>query len=262
MKLMTMSDLEDQAALLRAVVYGEPGVGKTWFLASGSLDEETSPTLYIEYRAQIASLRSNEKYLKALEEKRLVILSLDSYGELSYIYQWLDRKGGQRQLDEIMGGVMPKTVVIDSLTELQRSEVMRRAGNPEGKFLVDVAAPEIRDWGSLLNQFTLLANLFYQLPYHVVFGGLESVDYGEHAVGETPPIEGYRMALQGQAKRQFPAYALTLLRLERAPRNSKAFNVAHTRSVKMATKDQTGMLPEKILNPTIPKIAKMLGGEK
>ena len=268
MKPVTTTQLNEAAEKLRMVGYGEPGTGKSTLGASGCLDESTSPTLFVEYRAQIAALRSNPEYLKAMENGRLVIVTLERYSELDYIYTWLQRgRGSQRQLDDIFSNrghaddVMPKVIVIDSITELQRSEVMRRAGNPTGKFLTTVEAPQIQHWGQLLNQFTLLAHLFFQLPYHIVFLGLETVDYAKRVVGQAQQVTGYRLALQGQAIRQFPAYALTLMRMERAATNTQGvFNVGYTQSVMAKTKEQTGMIPAKIPNPTIPKLVKMLEG--
>ena len=268
MKQVTLTQLHEAAQYLNLIDYGEPGTGKTFFGASGCLAPETSPTLFVEYRAQIASLRSNPEYLKAIEDGRLIIASLEKYSELDYLYTWLQRgRGSQGFYDTLMStlghadDVMPKVVVIDSITELQRSEVMRRAGNAVNKFITDVEAPQIQHWGQLLNQFTLLAHLFFELPYHIVFSGLETVEYGKRVVGQEAPITGYRMALQGQAIRQFPAYALTLMRMERAPANTQgAFNIGWTKSVMSKTKEQTGMLPAKIMNPTIPKLVKMLEG--
>lgn len=268
MKLMTKDDLNEEGKYLRLLMYGEPGSGKTWCAAKAALDEHTAPALYVEYRAQITSLRSSPEFVDAINSGQLLILRLEAYSELSHVYTWLERgRGSYPTFDKMMeqfgheDDVMPKTVILDSLTELQRTEVMRLAGNNLNKFLTEVANPEIKHWGSLLNQFTLLANKFYELPYHIVIVGLESVDYGDHAIGETPPIEGYRLALQGQAKRQFPGYALTLMRLERAARNSKAYNVGYTQGIKSKTKEQTGLIPAKIPNPSIPKLAKCLRGE-
>jgi len=267
MRQLTAVQLNELAKYLRMLVYGEPGSGKTWFGASGCLAPETSPTLFIEYRAQIASIRSNPQYMKAMTEGRLIVLKLEKYSELNYIITWLMKgRGSVPALDDLMKSsghaddVMPKTVVIDSLTELQRSEVMRRAGNPTDRFIQDVASPQIQDWGSLLNQFTLLAHMFYELPYHVIFSGLETVDFGKAVVGEQPQIVGYRLAMQGQAKRQFPAYAMTLMRLDRAPLNSKAYCIGYTQAIKAKTKEQTGLIPAKIPDPTIPKLAKLLRG--
>ncbi len=268
MKQITQEQLDELAKYLRVLVYGEPGTGKTWFGASGCLDPETSPTLFVEYRAQIASVRSNPEYMKAMTEGRLIILELERYSELDYIITWLTLgRGSVKALDKMMEAnghaddVMPRTLVIDSLTELQRSEVMRRAGNPPNKFLSDLQAPQIQDWGTLLNQFTLLAHMFYGLPYHVIFSGLETVDYGKAPIGEQAPVMGYRLAMQGQAKRQFPAYAMTLMRLERAPLNSNVYSIGYTQAIKAKTKEQTGLIPAKIPNPTIPKLAKLLRGK-
>ena len=267
MKLVKINDLKETSRYLRMITYGEPGSGKTYFGASAALDDLTAPVMILEYRSQIGSLRANKEYTKAIDEGRLIIISLDSYSDLSTFYGWFDRGfGSSKQLDQIMldRGYegLPKTVVVDSITELQRSEVMRRAGNQEGKFLVDVERPQIQHWGALLNQLTLLANLFFGLPIHIIFNGLESVDYGSAPVGEQPPIQGYRLALQGQAKRQFPAYAMTVMRLERAPKNSQGvFNIGYTSGYKAKTKEQTGFLPAKIPNPTIPQIVRWLRAE-
>lgn len=261
MKLVKVEELNKEAEYLRLCGYGEPGTGKTWFGASACLAEETSPVMYLEYRAQIASIRSNPEYIDAIEDGRLVILTLDDYEDLNYVYSWLSvGPGNVEPLDKLFDGKHPKTVVFDSLTELQRAEVMRRAGNKPGKFIRDVEQPQIQHWGSLLNQFTLLAHLYFQLNMHVVFLGLESVDYASRVVGEAQRVTGHRLALQGQAQRQFPAYALTVMRFDKAPRGSNAYNVGLTQSSLSKTKEQTGMFPAKIGNPTIPKMVKYLQG--
>lgn len=258
MKHLKQEALVTEAQYLRLLIFGEPGTGKTWFGASAAFDKETAPVMYLEYRAQIASLRSNPEYVKAIEDGQLVILTLDEYKDLNYAYSWLFRGPGTNETFDKLFPVFPKTLIVDSLTELQRAEVMRIAGNPPGKFLVEVAPPQIQDWGTLLNQFSLMAHLFYQLPMHVVIVGLEAEDYGPRVVGQTPEITGYRLALQGQAQRQFPAYALTVMRLERAARNLNVFAVGYTQGVKSKTKEQTGFLPAKIPGPTIPMLARML----
>jgi hypothetical protein len=267
MKHLKPAALEVEAQYLRMLVYGEPGSGKTWLGASAALDELTAPVLYVEYKSQIASLRSNPEYVAAMEDGRLVILSLEKYEELNHVYTYLFQHAGCAPAATVQTGGIgelflehgpPKALIVDSLTELQRSEVMRRAGNTPNKFLTDVEAPLIQHWGQLLNQFTLLANKFYALPMHVVFLGLEDVDYAPRIVGEAPKVTGFRLALQGSAQRQFPAYALTVMRLERAPRNSQAYAVGNTKAIRAKTKEQTGKIPAKVVGPTIPALARML----
>lgn len=258
--------LEQEAKYLRLLVYGEPGSGKTWLGASAALDELTAPVLYVEHHAQIASLRSNPEYVVAMEDGRLVILSLDKYDELNYIYTYLfnlDPESTTVPSDGI-GSLFehgpPKTLIVDSLTELQRTEVMRRAGNTPDKFLTDIEAPQIQHWGQLLNQFTLLANKFYALPMHVVFMGLEDVDYAPRIVGQAPRVTGFRLALQGSAQRQFPAYALTVMRLERhrVTAEAKVYAMGRTVHIRSKVKEQSGKIPAKVVGPTIPALARML----
>jgi len=258
MKLLKPEGLRQEASYLRLCCFGEPGTGKSWFGASAALDDLTAPCMYLEYRAQIASLRSNEEYLTAMEDGRLVILTLDEYADLNHVYSWLYQGPGSNEAFDGIFPVFPKTLVIDSTTELQRAEVMRIAGNTPGKFTRDVERPLIQHWGNLLNQFTLLAHLFYQLPMNVVFLGLEAVDYAAAAVGQPDRPIGFRLALQGQAQRQFPAYALTVMRLTRAARNADHYANGTTQSVKAKTKEQTGAFPAVIPNPSIPGMVKLL----
>ncbi len=265
MDLETVETVTELAKYLRLMVYGEPGTGKTWLGASAALDELTSPVLYINYKGQIASLRSNPLHMKAIEDKRLVILTVKNYAEVDHAYTWLYRGAGSRPVFDKALPVFPKTVVIDSLTELQRSEVMRVAGNTPGKFTVTMEAPKIKAWGTILNTFTSMADLFYHLPMHVVITGLEATIIAESEtleVGKEPKVAGYRIALQGSGRTQIPAYALTLMRLVRAARNADHYSVGYTKSSMMKTKEQTGMLPPKIPGPTIPMLAKLLQGEQ
>lgn len=282
MKLVKPLDVVNLSTLLRLIDYGEPGKGKTWFGASAIFEPTLCPWLFLNYRSQIGTLRKNDAYMEAMEDGRLMIVELEQYKDLNKVYKWLlNGRGSEPYFDKMMeyfghtdvvnkdGSVtknttMPKGVTVDSLTELQRSEVMRRAGNKEGTFITDVQAPGIHHWGELLNQFTLLAHLFFKLPYHIVFSGLETVDYGKRMIGEQPEIVAHRLALQGQAKRQFPAYAYTLMRLEQAPRGAKmsdgtpVFNRGITTSVSSRTKEQTGFIPATVNNPTIPKLVAYL----
>ncbi len=254
MKRLNNDDLQKKAAFLRLLVYGNPGTGKSWLCASACLDEATSPVLYLHYRGQVASLQSNPDFVKALADGRLVLLELEAYKELNHVYTYLFKGGkGKGVLSDLFPNGPPKTVVVDSLTELQREEVMRRAGNVPGQFLTDVERPQIRDWGQLLDQFILLAKLFYDLPMHVVFTGLENV-----LLDKTEKVESRGLAMAGQAQRLFPAYALTVMRLEPAPRNSPHHVFGKTKTVKACVKDQTGRIPDIIPGPTIPMLARLL----
>lgn len=264
MKLVTPDTLAEEAKLLRMLVYGDPGTGKTWFCASACLSAVTSPMLYIDYRGQTASLRGNPQYVTAMQDGRLVIVRLKKYEELNHIYTWLARgRGSVQALDHLFPKEMPRTVAVDSITEIQRDEVELLAELEPGSLLDIEGRPRIQDWGVLLQQFTKFARLYYALPYHMIFAGLEAVDYLPRAkgegIGDARRVAKYRLALQGAAQREMPAYALLQMRLDQAPANSPHYSVGTTRSARAASKDQTGVnLPATIAGPTIPMLVDLL----
>jgi len=258
MKHLDLSDLQEQSEYLRLLVYGEPGTGKTWLGASAALHEATSPVLYLDYRGQVASIAANPQYVAAIEAKRLVILSLSDYAELNLLYTWLARGCTQQEpIEDLFDGIAPKTVVLDSITELQRLEILRRGGNSPNSFIAEVGRPQIQDWLKLLDQFVLLARIMFDLPFHVVFTALEHVQLDEKDL-----VQAHRIAMQGQARHQLPAYALTVMRLVKAAPNLKHFNEGLLSSRRSRVKDQTGALPSKAIGPTIPQMVALLHKDK
>ena len=269
LKALREEDLVELSRYLRLLIWGEPGTGKTTMGASACLDPISAPVLFCDYKSQVGSLASNPEFLEKIQTGDLIIVQLAEYKDLEAVFTWLKKgRGSNGSLDGLMKGLghaddmMPKTIVVDSITELQATEVMRRAGNTVGSFKTELDMPEIRDWGKIKNQFTLLGDLFYKLPYHMIFCGLEETDYAEAEIGKPPKVVGYRLALQGASQRLFPAYAMTIIRLERAGVNAKGiFNKGTTDSSLSKVKEQTGKIPKEMFNPTIPQLVKCLGGE-
>lgn len=250
MKRIGILRLDAEAEYLRMLVYGEPGSGKTWFGASACLTEEARPVLYLDYRGQVTSLRGHPDYATAIENGNLFLARLGAYKDLNHIYTWMVGKDVPNLDKAWPHEGRPKTLVLDSVTELQRLEVMRRAGNEPDTFMRDLERPTIRDWGSLLDQFVLLGRLFYDLQCHVIFTALERTDFNDK-----DQAIGHKIAMHGQAAKQLPAYALTVMRLTQAPRGAAdTFNVGYTVGHQSASKDQTGRLPAQIANPTVAKI--------
>ena len=268
LKALREEDLVELSRYLRLLIWGEPGTGKTTMGASACLDPISAPVLFCDYKSQVGSLASNSEFLEKIQTGDLIIVQLEKYVDLEAVFTWLEKgRGSNGSLDGLMKSVghaddiMPKTVVVDSVTELQATEVRRRAGNSIGSFKTEIEMPEIKHWGKLKNQFTLLGDMFYHLPYHMVFCGLEETDYEDAEIGKAPKVSGYRLALQGAAQRLFPAYAMTCIRLERVGVNAKGiFNKGTTDSSLSKVKEQTGKIPKEMFNPTIPQLVKRLGG--
>jgi len=261
MRAQGFKSLAQEAQKLKQVVFGEPGSGKTWYLASGCLCPETTPTLILDYYGQAASLISNPEYAKALEDGRLLVWTLESYDDLTPVYNWLraGKLGLNKKLDELAGGQFPKLVAIDSLTELQRREIIRRAGGNPDRWLTDVPRPQIQDWGALLDQFSVLGRRFMDLDMHVILSCLEKVELDDQ--DRIHSSSARRVALQGQACVQVPAQALTVMRLTTVGRPKGAYTVGICTATGVSVvKDQTGRLPARIENPTVAKVLKYLKG--
>ena len=92
----------------------------------------------------------------------------------------------------------------------------------------------------------------------MVFLFLEQTEYKKVKGELAPQVTGYCPAMQGQARDQVPAQALTLMRLIRAAPNAKYYNVGVTRAAKTAAKEQTNAFPAKIQEPTLPMMVRML----
>lgn len=273
MKLETTESLNEKAEYLRLLVYGLPGSGKTWFGASAGTSPLTTPALFVNYKSQIASVREYPNLLPG----GLKIITLDKYDDINIVYNWL--KGvPSKSFDKLFDGQKPKTLIIDSITELQRTEILIGAGAELGKEVLKVGAlspVHPKKWLAILDLFSLLARqTIHSLPMHVVFSCLQKDIFKPHTKNIMEQVlDDSRPFLQGQGKDIVPAYALTVMQLQAAKPGQIAMagdkkvevfnwgNLSRT-SVASMNKDQTGRFPKRIANPTIPKMVKMLKGVK
>lgn len=254
MKLVKRSDLINRSRYLNLFVYGLPGAGKTRFCGSASGDALTSPVLYVEFNAQPESLSGHVS-------DDFVHIRIEEYKEFSFILSWLMGREDQ-SLSSLFGGEKPKTVCIDSVTEVQREQVLKRSGvSSMNELTTTFKVLRFEDWGTLLNQFVLFGNAHFKmgLPYHVVMTALAVPVYDEE---EEDSVVGYLPALQGQSKTQLPSTALTVMYLEQG---GPGYNVGYLRTLRgkgVIARDNTGKFPPIINNPTIPLLVKYLNKEE
>ena len=83
---------------LKILVYGSPGVGKTVFAATTNDDKRTSPALLIDLEGGTLSIA----------DKDIDVVRVTKFKQFNEIYEYL-RNGSHY-----------KTVIIDSLTEVQK----------------------------------------------------------------------------------------------------------------------------------------------
>jgi hypothetical protein len=167
---------------INVMVYGDPGVGKTMFGATGpapvlflDLDDGTTCLANPDPRVVSSlSLDLNEMYekkIRSLEELQKAITQVAL--EL-------------RQEPGFWG-----TIVVDNLTELQRvlmDDILKGQARAGG-------TPEHRDWGVLLRQIQTVVRAIKSLPVHTVF-----IAHEENKEARISP------ALSGRIQEELPGY--------------------------------------------------------
>lgn len=250
--------LEDK---LKTLFYGQPGSTKTRTAATAALDPRLSPVLYLEQGGNPLSMRSYTRWPD--------IVHMEKLSDYNPIYDWL--LNGQKDSSPIVDilKLKPpyKTLVIDSITEVQRYSFRTVIGSSSAKPGDIPASAERQHFNKVLSQMVNFANLFYQLPMHVILTSLESETKNE-ATGDI----FYKPLLWGQSSGEVPGYAYLVARMvHRARIEGKMYRVIGdaidqvTSSVALfqpagtyMAKDQYGCMGGFMPDPTIGKMLDLL----
>lgn len=193
--------LDVERTHLNMMVYGEPGVGKTLFAATGP-----GPVLFLDVDDGLLTLRD-------LDPKVAEALGVDptqwyfeSIRSLADIREQIKRLATEFARDPNFFG----TVVLDNLTELQRvlmSDLLGQSDPPR-------QVPEIRDWGIILSMMQGVVRNVKKLPCVTVF-----------IAHETGAKENrFAPALAGRIQEELPGYVDIVARyvlIEKEVRNKE-----------------------------------------
>lgn len=237
MKLMNTSDTE--LTLVRALIYGDSGVGKTTSLGTLPADKTLIATA--------------ERGVLPLRNQNYPVLQFEGWNDVQKIYQALVVTN---DVEDDMVEVIARTriVAIDSLSAL--SDLCM-------KDIVEVARPALQlqrtknqtdkpvgiyeelmtmdDWGVYKKRMLNLISAFCHLPYHVIFTSLAgwAKDKQGGDVFRTPN-------LSGKAALECPAYFDLVLHME-AKVDAEGNNIRVWRTAndgQIIAKDASGMLDE------------------
>lgn len=222
---------------VNALVYGEPGVGKTFLMGTADDDERTSPSLVFDVEGGMATLR---------RKPGIDVYPVRSMEDLT--------KGFETLWESITDGEMYyKTVGIDSLTELadlDLKDIMTKAynANPDK---IDKDVPDQRGYGKSRSHIRNIVRAFRDLPCNVIY--IASIGTLQE---EGQPNKVYP-AFSGKLRTEVPGFMdiVGYLYNEVDPIKgdiTRHLQVQGTRRV--VAKDRTAALGGKVINPTIPML--------
>lgn len=213
------------------LIYGEPGAGKTYLCGTAQDSEYTSPILILDVEGGTLTLR---------ERKDVDVVQVRSIAQIVEVHKML--------VEENNGYY--KTVIIDSLTELQKldmRDIMREVVQKRPDLDPDV--PSQREWGKSGEHIRRIVRAFRDIEANTIMTALMVADKDENnAVTYLP-------SLPGKLRAEVPGFLDIVGYLHASVDNeetTRKLQLAKTRRV--TAKDRTSKLGDVVENPTIPHL--------
>jgi RecA/RadA recombinase len=244
---------------LNMIIYGDSGSGKTHLAGTAYYCAETSPPLFIDVDSGVTTLAGMEELVDNLD-----VVRPRSWGELHSLYEFLLHENDYY-----------KSVIIDSLTELQRKfsmgTILGEISEGEDSYndLARTPVPTRQDWMKTGDQMRKFVRAFRDLAYlpdesrrvHVIMVVLEK--YEEKRNVMCPQLSGTLGVESG-------AFVDILARLSKqhrvvgeddqgnpiteASRYLLTEDYINEDEIRFMAKDRTGRLGQGMWDPTIEKI--------
>jgi hypothetical protein len=235
------------------LVYGRPGVGKTFWAAGADLVKEMGPCLYISAEAGSSTIKQVAPNMVVIPDP--AVRGAVTWEEFEAIYNELADQCYNK------GRCEYKTIVIDTVTELQKTNmewVMRQtlADHPDR----DPDVPGLHDWGKSTNRMRTYFRRFRDLPLNLICVAHEQEDRDNRGtLWRKPDLPG---KLGNQSAAFFDQVMYLYTKQEGDGKDGQA---PKTKRVLMTgalegyvTKDRSGNLPLLVVDPNMSDIYKMI----
>jgi hypothetical protein len=231
-------------ANVKLLVYGIPGAGKTYLVASADKVPAMRPVIYLNIEGGDMTLRHAAPEIRKIPEEGSL-----SWPQLQQVYQTLQRQciSGAEP-----GEFVPRTVILDTLTECQKmnkSQIMAELISSEPDKNWDPDIPDVRRWGKNIEQIRKWVRKFRDLPLNVLMTCHEQIDKDNlsGALMHKPQLSG---KLSNEIAGFFDIVAYLYVKQEGDP--PKPVRKLLTGSLEgYVAKDRSGNLPLVMENPTM-----------
>lgn len=233
---------EEAIPWLNLLIYGDPGAGKTYLAATAQDHKNTSPILFLDVEGGTTTIRHRPD---------VDVIQIRTMQEIEKIHKelFLDK-------DRYY-----KTVIIDSITELQKLDmntVMREQWQKKPDS-TDIYVPSQREWGKSGERMRMIIRGFRDLPCNTIVTALlgESTD-------DSTGIKSYYPSLPGKLRNEVPGFFDVVGYLNTATEKDGDNKEVIIRQLQLAktkrviAKDRTSSLGDLIKNPTIPMMWELI----
>lgn len=223
---------------LNLLIYGEPGAGKTYLCGTAQDHPDTKPILIIDVEGGTITLR---------RKRDVDVKQVRTMKDIEDIHSSL-----RKDIDQYY-----KTVIIDSLTELQKLDmrtVQQEEYNRQPE-KTDIYVPSQRAWGKSGERVRMIVRAFRDLPCNTIVTCLMAYEKDEKT-----NITTYFPSVPGKLRSELPGFfdVVGYLRAveERGENNETVIRrvLQTAKTSRVIAKDRTGALPDVLNDPTIPLI--------
>jgi len=243
---------------LKMLVYGQPGAGKTTFVATAMDDERLAPALILDAFGNPTVLRKREV--------KPDIVTIERMEDFNSPYEWLTEGQDPKHPFAVKYKLNPpyKTLIVDGLTEVQRFVIRTISGvnyTPPGNL---TPALTRQGFGQVLGTMLNWAVSYLTIDMNIIITSLEA----EKSEGGAGSLVRRSPLIWGQSGGEVAGYALLVPRLSprlatppaiRAELQDDSYNVAFFMETQQHyAKDQYGLGIEWMEAPTLPKIMDLI----